>query len=313
MTSEPLVSCIIIFLNGEPYLGEAIESIFAQTYSNWELLLVDDGSSDGSTQIAQRYAQAHPERVRYLEHAGHQNRGMSATRNLGIRQARGAYVAFLDADDVWLPHKLAQQVAILNRQPRAGMVYGRTLIWHSWTGRPEDRERDHFLDLGVPPDTLVEPPTLFLRLLENKTQTPTTCNVLIRGSVFTQVGGFEEHFRGMYEDQAFFAKLHLHYPVYVAGECWARYRQHPASCSALSEQLSDYHATRLPLLCWLADYLTRAGFARDSTAGRAVQRELWLCRHPRWRRLIELPRYLAWRMKLVMSSALARHEPTATG
>ncbi|MDJ0799822.1 MAG: glycosyltransferase family 2 protein, partial [Calothrix sp. MO_167.B12] len=96
------ISCIIIFFNaGEQFFIEAIESVFAQTYENWELLLVDDGSTDGSTEIALRYAQKYPEKVRYLEHKEHQNRGMSATRNLGIRHAKGEYITFLDADDVW--------------------------------------------------------------------------------------------------------------------------------------------------------------------------------------------------------------------
>src|SRR5438105_1562536 len=103
MSSKPLVSAITIFLNEEKFLQEAIASVFAQTYDNWELLLVDDGSTDASTEIALRYAKQYPEKVRYVEHRGHQNRGMSAARNLGIRNAKGQYIAFLDADDVWLP------------------------------------------------------------------------------------------------------------------------------------------------------------------------------------------------------------------
>src|SRR3712207_5043688 len=133
MSSDPLVSVIIIFLNAERFVEEAVESVFAQTYDNWELLLVDDGSSDASTAIAGRYAEEHPGRVRYLKHPRHQNRGMSASRNLGIGHAKGEYIAFLDADDVWLEYKLQQQVAILGSHPEASMVYGNTLYWHSWT------------------------------------------------------------------------------------------------------------------------------------------------------------------------------------
>jgi glycosyltransferase involved in cell wall biosynthesis len=113
MLAKPLVSCVVIFLNGEQYIREAIESVFSQVYEHWELFLVDDGSTDSSTQIARHYAQQHPDKVHYLEHPGHQNRGMSAARNLGIRHAQGAYLAFLDADDLWLPQKLERQVAIL--------------------------------------------------------------------------------------------------------------------------------------------------------------------------------------------------------
>jgi glycosyltransferase involved in cell wall biosynthesis len=88
--------------------------VLAQTYDSWELMLVDDGSADGSTDIALRYAKQYPKKVRYFEHDGHQNRGASASRNLGISHAKGHYVAFLDADDVWLPHKLEQQVAVID-------------------------------------------------------------------------------------------------------------------------------------------------------------------------------------------------------
>src|SRR5215208_465500 len=107
-TKSPRVSAIVIFLNAGPFFEEAIESILVQDYDDWELLLVDDGSTDGSTEIARRYADGDPSRIRYLTHPGGENRGMSASRNLGVRQARGEYVAFLDADDTWLQGKLTR-------------------------------------------------------------------------------------------------------------------------------------------------------------------------------------------------------------
>jgi glycosyltransferase involved in cell wall biosynthesis len=282
---RPLVTCIVIFWNAERFLAEAIESVRAQTYDAWELVLVDDGSDDGSTAIARRYAASDPGRIRYCEHPGHENRGMSAARNLGIREARGTYVAFLDADDVWLPEKLAAQVAVLEAHPEAAMVYGRTLIWHGWTGRPEDAARDFTYDLGVPPETLVEPPALFFVLLENKVQTPTTCNAMLRRDVVDTLGGFDVRFRGMYEDQVLFAKVELAHPVYVGGACWARYRQHPNSASTAAER-GDYHVTRRPFVGWLARYVEEHGFARDPRIRDAVRREWWRCHYPRLHRLI---------------------------
>ena len=142
MNRKPLISVVIIFLNAERFIAEAIESVFGQTYKDWELLLVDDGSSDVSSAIARRYTEQHPEKVYYFEHAGHENRGMSASRNLGIRHARGQYIALLDADDVWLPKKLEYQVEILSRYPEAGMVVGPIQWWYSWTGKPDDFARD---------------------------------------------------------------------------------------------------------------------------------------------------------------------------
>src|SRR5262245_39269876 len=100
MTGPPLISAITIFLNGDRFIREAIESVLAQTYQSWERLLGDDGSTDGSSAIALEYASRFPGRIRYIEHEGHHNRGMSASRNAGIRHARGRYIALLDADDV---------------------------------------------------------------------------------------------------------------------------------------------------------------------------------------------------------------------
>ncbi len=258
MNSRPRVSVITIFFNAEKFIAEAIESVFAQTYEGWELLLVDDGSTDASTEIARKYAKQYPEKVRYLEHDGHKNRGMSATRNLGIRHSRGEYIAFLDADDVWLPQKLEHQVAILESQPRAGMVYGATEYWYSWTGLPEDLERDHVLVLGVPHDTLFEPPMLLTLLYPlGQGTAPCLCSLLVRSEVVEKVGGFEESFVGFYEDQAFLTKVYLHETVFVSGGCWDRYRFHPASCSAMVKQTEQYDSFRGDFLNWFKEYLHR--------------------------------------------------------
>lgn len=254
MTTIPIVTAIIIFLNGERYIEESIQSIFSQTYKHWELLLVDDGSTDESSTIARRYAEQYADRVFYLEHEGHQNRGMSASRNLGIQHARGEFIAFLDADDIWLPYKLEEQLKIFDAFPDAGMVYGKTLLWHSWTNKPEDSNKDRFLSLGVRPNALIKPPRLLLTLLEGS-QAPTTCNAIVRKSVIEQVGHFEEEFRGMYEDQVFFSKVLLQIPVFVSDRCWAKYRQHSDSCyNNTVKDLEKARAARLIFLTWLKNY-----------------------------------------------------------
>jgi glycosyltransferase involved in cell wall biosynthesis len=254
---------VIIFLNAQRFIGEAIESVFAQTYRNWELLLVDDGSIDGSTGIALRYAERYPEKVRYLEHPGHENLGMSASRNLGIRHANGAYVALLDSDDVWLPHKLQQQVAILDSHPEAGMVYGSSQYWHSWTGNPEDAQRDFVPDPGIQTDVLYKPPTLSTLLYPLGAATaPCPSDLLLRREMVERMGGFSEVFTGMYhmyEDQAFLAKVYLQEPVFVASKLWDRYRQHPEQCVAVVRDAGDYHSVRLFFLNWLAEYLYKQG------------------------------------------------------
>lgn len=296
MNKQPLVSCIIIFFNAdEKFFIEAIESIFAQTYDNWELLLADDGSTDESTTIALRYAQQYPDKVRYVEHEGHQNRGMSATRNLGIRYAKGDYIALLDADDIWLAQKLEKQVAILEVQSEAGMVYGSTLHWFSWTGNPEDAQRDRRRTLGVKPDTLVNPPTLLTLFLGGKAETPGTCSILMRRDLVQDAGGFEESFRGMFEDQAFFTKVCLKAPVFVESGCWDRYRQHPNSSCYIAEAQGQYNprhlnSAHLTFLNWLEKYLSEQEI-KEPEVWKLLNNTLARYRHPRLHRLLERVRH----------------------
>ena len=264
MNSKFLISVIIIFFNAEKFFEEAIESIFAQTYGHWELLLVDDGSTDRSTAIAKKYAQQNSEQVRYLEHDGHQNRGMSATRNLGIANAKGEFIAFLDADDIWLPHKLERQVAVFHNCPKAGMVVNSTKYWYSWTGNAVDQKRDCLRKIGVPSNECYEPPTLLSRLLRNEVNAPATCGVLIRRSLLDRVGGFEESFRGLFEDRAFFSKVYLKIPVFVISECLDWYRQHPDSACYLEQRNGRYNPYKpsqphFTFLQWLECYLLQEG------------------------------------------------------
>jgi glycosyltransferase involved in cell wall biosynthesis len=283
MSSKPLVSAIIIFWNEEKFLQEALESVLAQTYDHWELLLVDDGSTDASTEITLRYAKQYPEKIRYLEHQGHQNRGMSATRNLGIRNAKGEYIAFLDADDVWLPNILEEQVAILESHPTAVMVYGALQWWYSWTGNPEDIRQDHMRALSVQPNTLVKPPTPLIQCLQGQGLKPS--GYLIRRETVEDVEGFEEAFRDLNEDQVFCAKVCLKETVFVSGQCWYKYRQHPDSACAVAKKTAQFHPARLMFLNWLEGYLSKQG-TRNTEVWKVLKRELRPYRHPVLHRLL---------------------------
>jgi glycosyltransferase involved in cell wall biosynthesis len=100
----PLISCIVPVFNGERYLRESLDSILAQTYAPLEVIVVDDGSTDATPMVARSYG----DRIRYLYQ---RNAGHAAARNRGLGTARGALVAFLDADDLWHPEKLERQMA----------------------------------------------------------------------------------------------------------------------------------------------------------------------------------------------------------
>jgi glycosyltransferase involved in cell wall biosynthesis len=293
MSNQPLVSVVIIFLDAGRFIQEAIESVFAQTYPAWELLLVDDGSSDASTAIARRYAELYPERVRYLEHLGHANRGMSASRNLGIRDAQGRYIAFLDADDVWFPNALAEQVAILESHPEAAMVYGPIQWWYSWTRKPEDHERDYVEKLGVPPDTVIQPPRLLALFLRDKAAVPS--GILVRRQIIERVGGFEDAFRGEYEDQVFCAKICLNAPVFASGRSWYRYRQHADSCVSIGLNTGQTHYARLIFLNWLKQYLHDQR-VKDPPVWWALTQEFCRYSHPGLFHLSRRGRYFVHQM-----------------
>lgn len=117
-----LVSVVIPVFNCERYLGQAIESVLRQEHSNVEIIVVDDGSTDGSREVAKSFAG-----VRYLHQ---ENRGIAAARNLGIGMARGELLTFLDADDLWTDRALALQLNALREHPEAHIVAGAVEQFH---------------------------------------------------------------------------------------------------------------------------------------------------------------------------------------
>lgn len=289
MAPNPLVTVITVFLNAERFLREAVESVFSQGFPDWQLLLVDDGSSDRSTEMAREYAQSHPRRVRYLEHPAHVNRGISASQNLGIREAQGAYLAFLDSDDVWFPAKLEQQVNILNSNSDAAMVYGQTRYWYGWTGLAEDVERDLLIEPGMGPNTLVEPPSLLIRFLNEQIPIPCPSGVMVRRTAAMAVGGFEDSFRRVFTDQAFFAKLCLDFPVFVTDQSWFLYRKHSESAVAVIKSGAQLRSAKLHYLDWLKNYLAEQQGANQQIR-RALKRARLRCMYPRlsrWQRDLE--------------------------
>lgn len=104
-----LVSIITPCYNGAKYIGETIESVKGQTYENWEMIIVDDGSNDESVSIISRYVENEP-RIKMIRQ---ENKGSAAARNNGIRQAKGQYIALLDADDIWKENFLREQITLM--------------------------------------------------------------------------------------------------------------------------------------------------------------------------------------------------------
>jgi len=162
-----LVSVVIPVLDGERFLAETLESVFAQDYPRFEVIVVDDGSTDGTADVARSFGA-----VRYIHQS---NQGQAVARNTGIAAARGEFLAFLDADDLWTPNKLSLQVGYLLTHPEIGFTLSRQRIFLEPGAERPSWLRDDLIDrehVGFFPSTLV-----------------------VRRSVFDRIGVYDPSFR----------------------------------------------------------------------------------------------------------------------
>lgn len=292
--ASPVISVVVIFLDAVPFLGEAIASVEAQTWLRWELILVDDGSTDGSSVVAREAAARDPERIRYVTHQGGRNCGMSASRNLGIEVAEGEYVAFLDGDDVWHPKRLERHIELLQTRGDCVLVAGPTEMWFSWaegSGNPSQEymgREDSIRSLGLP-DGPADPPGYLIDVLEERAKTPAICSFTARTQAVRDVGGFDDDFRGMFEDQVFFSKMLLNGRAWITTEVLDRYRQHPGSACYVARLEGHYHGSpgnpdQRAFVERLEDYLARQGEVPPALE-RAMARWRRRLRHP-WRAMV---------------------------
>lgn len=171
--NHPLVSIVIPAYNAAKYIVQTIESVIEQTFPDWELWIIDDGSTDDTASVVTPFlADA---RIHYVYQ---KNQERSAARNHGIRRSNGSYVAFLDADDLWLPTKLERQVALMERRQNVGLCFTRY------------RSLDRSTAQGVP--TNFDPTAdNFRRLLEESNFIAPSA-AMVRRDVFEIVGLFDE-------------------------------------------------------------------------------------------------------------------------
>ena len=208
----PRVSITMPVLNGEKYISEAIESILSQTYQDFELIVVDDGSTDRTPELIQGFSQR--ARVKYVRHPERQ--GIARSVNDGVSHASGELIAFLDHDDAWLPDFLETQVNYLDQHPEAGMVHsdfqttdadGNILEPSIAALRgPEARPSGHVF------------PQLFMEsfIVGN--------SVLIRKECFHKAGGFDESI--LFGDYLLWMRIARHYRIDYVGKVLTQYRQH---------------------------------------------------------------------------------------
>jgi len=224
----PFYSIICPLYNAEKYLDTCIKSVLDQTFTNWEMILVDDGSEDESLKKAGRWVKQ-DERIRVLQHPGTANKGVSASRNLGIKHANGTWVAFLDADDVWLPEKLKKQQEVICQYEKKDLVLVYCLASViDEEGNPisdKNRTKSHnnifgFYGAGQPGLQIDA-----FRWAVNKGFEAPTSTVRCKKELVNELGGFEEdmHFS---EDALMWYRMLEIGSIYFMDESLVHYRVH---------------------------------------------------------------------------------------
>jgi glycosyltransferase involved in cell wall biosynthesis len=215
-------SVIIPTFNRAEYLGQAIESVLSQTLQDFEIIVVDDGSTDNTREVALSYKDT---RVNYVHK---DNGGVSSARNTGIKTSRGEYIALLDSDDIWLPDNLERKVKILDSHPDIGLVCSDAYFLDNKTGmntgtlwsekrfkysqNPENAARQPMKDLLWRSCFIMPQATI------------------IRNSVFTTVGYFDESLPTS-EDWDFFVRVVQRFPIEIINAPLLKIRRHSASLS----------------------------------------------------------------------------------
>jgi len=206
-----LVSVIIPTYNRREYVQEAIDSVLAQTYPHYEIIVVDDGSTDGTGDVLKA---KYGDRIRYV---WQENQGESAARNRGIEMARGEYIAFLDSDDLWMPEKLEKQVAFLEAHPDVGAVICQALAIDA-----EGSQREGMPVLGG--GLKLEDLSIERLLYKNSAVGPGTV-LVSRRCLVQEIGGFDVSIR-YGEDWDFVLRLRLQTGIGIVPEPLAKVRLH---------------------------------------------------------------------------------------
>jgi glycosyltransferase involved in cell wall biosynthesis len=218
----PTVDVIIPTYNSARYLPTSIESVMAQTFDDWKILLVDDGSTDDTAEVIAPYVERLGSKLQYIRQ---KNGGVSAARNTGLRHVTAEFVALLDADDVWLPCRLAESLKCFDDRPEVGMSYG-LISWidqdgkviNTFGGNPEHAEG-----------------RIARYIYTRQVQMPTS-TMMFRKACADKVGGFDESLLAT-EDRDLWLRMAFHYEVAVASKVISLYRTSPDSLTSSSDRM----------------------------------------------------------------------------
>jgi glycosyltransferase involved in cell wall biosynthesis len=219
-----MVDIIIPAFNAAKYLPIALESVASQTFEDWHIVLVDDGSTDNTPEVVSPFLSRFGSRITYIRQV---NRGLPSARNTAIRSSTSEFLALLDADDVWLPCRLSESLKALTARPQAGLAYSQVKgidpegrIASTWMGNPRNSE-GHIA------------PHIYMRKVELPCPT-----ITFRRRCIDEVGLFDETMRSS-EDRDLWLRIALRYEVAFIPKVLAYYRTSPGSMSTNSQRMLE--------------------------------------------------------------------------
>jgi glycosyltransferase involved in cell wall biosynthesis len=218
----PRVSVIVPAYNAAVYLPHAIDSVIAQAFADWEIVVVDDGSTDDTQSVVESYRPALADKLQYIRQS---NQGLPAARNTGIRAARGEFIALLDADDVWLPQRLGRGVQVLDSDPEIGLVHARVARI--------DTKGMVIGQLKVDPRYMSGSIAHHIYIRRAHIVCPT---VMFRRRCLDTAGWFDETMRAT-EDRDLWFRIALHFKIEFINEILAYYRLSPSSMTSDLDRL----------------------------------------------------------------------------
>ena len=223
------VSVVIPCYNGEHFIGNAIESILNQSFQEFQAIVVDDGSTDDSKKIVQKFL---PDpKIELVQHT--ENRGIAAARNTGIRGTKAPYIAFLDQDDLWRPDKLEKQVAVF-KNDIAGEI---GLVFSDQKILMENRPNRKFRARKVPKNINEAQPQEVIKALYQHCFIP--MSVLVRRRCFDELGLLNEKIRSGADDYEFYCRLVSRYKIFHIAEPLMIRREHGSNYTDFEKMFPD--------------------------------------------------------------------------
>jgi glycosyltransferase involved in cell wall biosynthesis len=218
----PRVTAIVPAYNAAAYLPHALDSVLAQTSGDWEVVVVDDGSTDNTRAVVDSYRPKLQGKLQYIHQS---NRGLPAARNAGMRAARGEFIALLDADDVWLPNRLERGIALLETDPEIGLVHARVVRINRYGTITGQLKVDTKYMSGR-----------IARHIYTRRAHIVCPTVMFRRSCIETAGWFDEAMQAT-EDRDLWFRIALHYKVAYIDEVLAYYRLSPSSMTSNLDRL----------------------------------------------------------------------------